>query len=115
MDATVHFGKVVFDAGSEGYGYLSLENAGDEAVDISGWQVTRDVEYTFPPGSVIVSGGRLYVSSDVAAFRSGPMGNAGRFVLGNYRGRLSSTWGILKLYTEDGRLVATKAIYPLSD
>ena len=86
-----------------------LVNDNDYAVDISGWKVTSDIEYTFRPGVVVPAGGTLYLSRDVTAFRArhhSPTGGEGHFVQGNYRGRLSNSWGRLKLYDARGRLVA---------
>ena len=49
--------------------YICLMNKGDTAIDISGWHLTDAVEFMFEPGTVIIAGGTLYVSPDVAAFR----------------------------------------------
>ena len=53
-------------------------------------------------------------SPDVVAFRSraeSPAGDEGLFVQGNYRGRLSNTWGVLRLYDHRNRPVATKVFF----
>ena len=111
--ARVVFGDLESDpaSGDQSEEYLTLVNPNDYAVDVSGWQVARDVEYTVQPGVVIPAGGTLYLSPDVVAFRSrttSPMGDESLFVQGNYRGRLSNTWGVLRLYDRRSRLVATK-------
>jgi hypothetical protein len=119
VTATVEFGTAIeFDplSGDQRSEYFTLVNHNGYAVDVSGWTIAGDVRYTLQPGVVIPAGGTLYVSPDVTAFRNratSPTGREGRFVQGNYRGRLSNRWGILKLHNADGVLVDTKAFYDL--
>jgi len=112
----VRFGDLDPDpvSGNQREEYLTLVNHGNEAVDVSGWQVVYDVEYTMSPGVVIPAGGTLYLSPDVNAFRArdqDPRAQEGHFVQGNYRGRLSNTWGVIKLYNAQGRLVSLKVFW----
>ncbi|MBN1582379.1 MAG: CotH kinase family protein [Anaerolineae bacterium] len=106
-------------SGNQDDEFLTLRNHNDFAVDISGWTVAcvaadtagSKVRYTFQPGVVIPAGGTLYVSPNVVAFRSratSPKGGEGRFVQGNYRGRLPNLGGILVLYNEAGKPVARR-------
>ena len=98
--------------------YLTLVNPNDIAVDLSGWRIAHDVEYTFAPGAVVPAGGTLYLSPNVVAFRRravSPTGGEGLFVQGDYRGRLSNRWGILALYDTNGRLVARKTFFAIRD
>jgi len=88
--------------------YFTLVNPHDEAVDVSGWSVAGAVEYVLQPGAVIPSGGTLYLSPDVVAFRgraTSPRGGEGRFVQGDYSGRLGASAGTLELYDSQGRPV----------
>jgi hypothetical protein len=120
VTATVEFGNAIeFDplSGDQHSEYFTLVNRNSYAVDVSGWTIAGDVRYTLQPGVVIPAGGTLYVSPDVVAFRSravSPTGREGRFVQGDYRGRLSNRWGILKLHNANGVLVDTKAFYDLA-
>jgi len=101
-------------SGDQDQEYLTLVNSSEVAVDLSGWTIAHDVEYTFPPGVVLPAGGTLYLSPDVVAFRqrpASPTGGEGRFVQGNYRGRLSNRWGLLSLSDADGRTVARKLFF----
>ena len=112
------FGPLEADpaSGDQDQEYLTLVNSGEVAVDLSGWTITHDVEYTFQPGVVIPAGGILYLSPDVVAFRqraTSPTGAEGRFVQGNYRGRLSNRWGLLTLSDTDGRTVARRLLFSL--
>ncbi|MFC2030354.1 CotH kinase family protein [Chloroflexota bacterium] len=113
IDARVEFGTIDFApaSGDPSEEYFSLHSPNQYAVDLSGWVVTGDVEYTFEPGVVIPAGGILYVSPDVVAFRNretSPSGGEGRFVQGDYRGTLSNGWGLLILINAEGMLVTSQ-------
>ena len=107
----VNFGTVEFDPASHNQAeeYFTLTNSNAEAVDVSGWTIIGAVNHTLKPGTVIPSGGTLYLSPDVNAFRArttGPGGNQGLFIQGNYNGQLSARGETLTLM--DGtRIVAT--------
>jgi hypothetical protein len=113
--AAIVFGNdMEFDplSGDQNTEYLTLVNRTRDAVDISGWAISGDVQYTFQPGVVVPSGSALYVSPDVTAFRSrttGPTGGRGLFVQGPYLGRLPNRTGILRLSRPDGTLVDAKS------
>ena len=95
-------------SGDQDQEYIELVNPNLSAVDISGWQLAGGVEHTFLPGTVLVAGGRLYVSPNVRAFRSrtiSPTGGQGRFVQGNYRGHLSNGGETVNLLDGTGRVV----------
>jgi len=69
-------------------------------VDLSGWSLSgRGVAHVFAGGTVIPSGGRLYVVANAPAFRDrieGPRGGQGLLVVGNWRGTLEPA-GMLRL------------------
>jgi hypothetical protein len=116
----IDFGPLETDpvSGDSNEEYLTLVNPNDTAIDLSGWRIAHDIEYTFVPGVVLPAGGTLYLSPDVVAFRRRavpPTGGEGLFVQGNYRGRLSNRWGILALYDANGRLVARNTFFALRD
>jgi hypothetical protein len=111
-DVTLTFGAYDYNptSGNQDEEYLELVNPNSYAVDISGWQLAGGVEHTFLPGTVLVAGGRLYVSPNVRAFRSrtiSPTGGQGRFVQGNYRGHLSNGGETVNLLDGTGRVVGT--------
>jgi len=90
--------------------YIRLINPNAYAVDISGYELTDAVRFTFRPGTVIIAGGDLYVSPDVSAFRgrsTSPTGGEGLFVQGNYAGHLSSWGETINLLDTDANLVDT--------
>jgi hypothetical protein len=114
----ITFGELEADppSGDQDEEYLTLVNESEVAVDLSGWTLAHDVEYTLRPGVVIPAGGTLYLSPDVVAFRrraASPTDGEGRFVQGNYRGNLSNRWGLLTLSAPDGYVVARKLFFSL--
>ena len=56
--------------------FIELHNDGSAAVDLSGWQLTDGVDFTFPAGTSIPAGGYLVVAENPTAFRSKFGGNA---------------------------------------
>jgi hypothetical protein len=112
LNATIEFGAFEYNpvTGNQDEEYVELVNPNGFAVDISGWRLTGGVEHTFLPGTVIVAGGKLYVSPSVRAFRSrlaSPRGGEGRFVQGDYNGHLSSWGETVNLLDPHSRLVDT--------
>ena len=106
-----------FDAhpvsGNQDEEYIKIDNPTDTAVDISGWKLRGGVDHSFKIGTVIPAGGSLYVSPDVRTFRAretGPSGNQGLFIQGNYSGHLSRLGEAVELVAADGELLDTLTI-----
>jgi hypothetical protein len=92
--------------------FVALRNNAGYPVDVSGWKLEEAVDFTFRPGTVIPSGGLLYVSPSPAAFRQrtvSPKGNEGRFVTGPYAGALNARGETLRLVTDADILIDTYA------
>ncbi|MBN1363112.1 MAG: lamin tail domain-containing protein [Sedimentisphaerales bacterium] len=111
-NATIMFGAVEFNpsSGNQDEEYIEFVNPNTYTVDVSDWQLSGGVEHAFLPGTVIVAGGRMYVTPDTRAFlnrASSPRGGEGRFAQGNYKGHLSSWGETLTLTDRSGRTVAT--------
>jgi len=109
---TIRFGDCEHSpsSGNQDEEYVELVNPNSYAVDISGWRLGGGIEHTFLPGTVLIAGGRLYVSPDVRTFRhraTGPRGGQGLFVQGNYKGHLSRGGETVDLFDRSGRLVDT--------
>ena len=107
----ITFGALEYNppSGNQDEEYIELVNSNAVAVDISGWTLEGGVEHTFPPGTVIVAGGSLYLSPDSSAFRSrasSPHGGENRFVQGPYEGHLSSFGETLRVKAPDGSVIA---------
>jgi len=99
-------------SGNQDEEYVCLTNPNPYAVDISGWRLDGDVQFTFRPGTVMPSNSVLYVSPNVKAFRTrtlSPRGGQGLFVQGNYTGRLSAWGGTVTLEDDSGRTVSTNS------
>ncbi|MHA3770243.1 lamin tail domain-containing protein [Verrucomicrobiota bacterium sgz303538] len=106
--------------------YFIIRNANSYAVDLSDWQITGAVNFTFPPGTVIpavatsTSDGssasyvnQLVVAKNSARFRArtaSPKGNEYRLVVGGYDGQLSARGGTIELRNAAGTLI-TSATY----
>ena len=108
------FDDVDFDAdpasGLQSEEFIRLNNPTSEAVDISGWHLTGGISHTFTAGTVIPSGGTLYVVKDVQAFKaraSDPSVGQRRFIQGNYDGQLNSTGETVNLIGLDSTVVDT--------
>lgn len=85
--------------------FVELINQSPTAVDVSGWSLAGAVQITLPPGTVIPSGGSLFLSPNKAAFRQrelSPTGGEQRFVIGPYLGNLAAEGETLELFDEEG-------------
>mgnify|MGYP001019268294 CR=1 FL=1 len=85
--------------------YVQVVNQSSYPVDISGWKVAGDIEFTFKPGTVLPTNGIVWLSPKVSKFRAraqSPRGGEALFVQGDYRGQLSALGGTLVLRTETG-------------
>jgi CotH kinase protein/Lamin Tail Domain len=87
------FGAIEFNPASSNQTqeYIELLNPNPVAVDISGWRLEGGVDFVFAPGTVVPSNGRVYVSPNLAAFRTrttGPRAGQGLLVVGPYSGQL---------------------------
>lgn len=72
--------------------WLEIKNLGAEAVDISEWTLSGDIEFMFDPGTVIAAMDSIYVSPLVKSFRNraaSPAGGESLFVVGPFFGNLS--------------------------
>jgi hypothetical protein len=97
-------------SGNQQQEFISITNPQPYAVDISDWQISGAVDFTFAKGTVIPINSVLYVSPNVRAFRArsvAPRGGQGHFVVGPYRGQLSARGETVFLHDQYGRLVNT--------
>jgi hypothetical protein len=104
---SVTFGEMLITppSGDPEEEYVQVVNRSPYPVDISGWKVAGDVEFTFKPGTVLPTNGIVYLSPKVSKFRArsaGPRGGQALFVQGDYRGQLSARGGSLVLQAETG-------------
>jgi hypothetical protein len=79
----IHFDP---DVKTELVEFIELHNTGSSAVNLSGWQFTEGVTYTFPNGTSIAAGGYLVVAQSPTALQA----KFGVPALGPWDGRLSN-------------------------
>lgn len=108
------FGAIEFNpaSGNQAQEYVELLNPNPVAVDISGWRLESGVDFTFAPGTVVPANGRVYVSPNLAAFRTrttGPRAGQGLLVVGPYSGQLSARGESLSLRDAAGAALATNS------
>ncbi len=82
--------------------FIELYNRGLAPIDVTGWQLTKGVDFTFPSVS-IPAGETLVVAADLAAFTA-THGNVPN-VVGGWVGRLSNSGETVELVDADGTLV----------
>ena len=106
--------------GNQDEEYIILKNNEVSAdIDLSGWTLSGAVDYTFPVGTVILSGagtsasgyqGLIHIARDSASFRAratGPKGGEFRYVQGGYSGQLSARGETIELRNDSGVLIDT--------
>ena len=99
-------------SGNQDEEYVQLSNTNGYAVDISGWELDGGIHFKFKFGTVIPTGGKLYVSPNTKAFRNratSPHGGQGLFVVGPYSGHLNAWGESLTLTDNTGRLVSSNS------
>ncbi len=114
-EPSLEFGAVVFNPGtSQEEEFVRLDNPNDYDVDLSGWTIRGDIEWTLKPGTVIEPGGSLFLTPNAFAFRArttSPRGNESLLVQGNYPGQLSARGGSLTLHQPGTGRVAASTTY----
>ena len=83
--------------------FLELFNAGDSAVDLSGWEFTDGIEFFFPDGTVLEPGAYLVLSPDLLMFET--VYGSSIPVTGPYTGALDNGGERLELMDGDGQIV----------
>jgi len=97
-------------SGNQDEEFIELKNYSGWAVDLSGWTLEGGVMFEFLPGTIIEANRSLFVSPNVAVFRSrdaSPMGGEGLNVEGDYDGRISSRGETINLLYPGGTWAGT--------
>jgi len=103
-------------SGDQDEEFIAIHNPNTFAVDLSGWTLSGGVEFTFDPGTVIISDGVIYVSPDLSKFRARPTGPSGGqelFVVGPYDAHVGVGEEVI-LSDTTGRVIHRKAFGPFS-
>ncbi|MEN6426031.1 MAG: lamin tail domain-containing protein [Phycisphaerales bacterium] len=83
--------------------WVELFNQMGIDIDMSGWSLQGAVDYTFPEGTIIRTGGYLVVASDPAGLQTRAV--AGPQILGPFTGKLANDGETLRLVNNSGRLL----------
>ena len=105
------------DAGKQDAEWIQLTNPNAFDADISGWQLTGAVGFTFKGGTVVNAGTSIYVSPKQLSFRARtttPRGGEGKYVVGPYSGQISARGEIIELRDATSVIVtsATTTVNP---
>lgn len=89
--------------GTDGLQFIELHNPGTHHLNLSGWSVSKGLEFVFPRQTTLAPGGHTVVCRDVAAFRRwyGEKVN----IAGVFAGKLSRKGCRLELADAQGQLV----------
>ncbi len=104
-------------SGDQDQEFIAITNPNNISIDLSGWQITGGVSFTFEPGTVVngtnvagANNNRIYVASSRNAFKTrtvSPKGGESLNVVGGYQGHLSNLGETLNLLDDTGALRAT--------
>ncbi|HVU27987.1 MAG TPA: lamin tail domain-containing protein [Verrucomicrobiae bacterium] len=100
-------------SGNDDDQYIELYNQGTNTVDLSGWQFTAGVTFTFPDVSIAPNGYLVVARNMTNLFAKYPNLNDGNTV-GNYSGKLSHNGELLAL-AQPETLDGTNTIYVEED
>ncbi len=81
--------------------WLELYNPDPVSVDVSGWRLSKGVDFTIPPATTIPVGGHLVIAANVATFQAEHPGFAGSLV-GGWTGQLSNNGEQVRLEDTSG-------------
>ncbi len=93
--------------------WFELHNTDERAIDLSGWRVTRGVEFTFPTNTSLAPDAFLVVAADVATFTA--MHPEITNVVGGWRGVLSHDGEEIQIEDAEDRLVNSVSFAPQGD
>ena len=100
------------DAGKQNAEWIQLTNPNAFDADISGWQLTGAIGFTFKSGTVVNAGTSIYVSPRQLSFRARtttPRGGEGKYVVGPYNGQISARGETIELRDGAAVLVSSAA------
>jgi len=82
--------------------WIELHNRDTNTVDLSGWQIDRGIDYTFPPGTTMAPGAYLIVTDNTNYLQSLRPGIP---MIGNFTNRLSHHSDLIALRDTNGNPV----------
>ncbi len=87
--------------------WIELINKGSQPVDLSGWQMKGDMDFSFAPNTILAAGDYLVVARDHLSLLSQYPSIA---VVGDFKGRLPNSGGKVQLTDANGN-VADEVVY----
>jgi hypothetical protein len=99
-------------SGNQAQEFITITNPNNYSLDISGWELSGAVRFTFKGGTVLPPNSAAYVVGDKVGFRTrtaGPRAGQGLFLVGPYQGQLSAHGESLVITDTSGRLVTSNA------
>src|SRR5258707_521922 len=81
--------------------YIELFNPAGQPVDLSGWKLTKGLDYQFPPGTQIAADGYLVLARDAERFKE----QYGFAPAGTFKGHLSHKGAHIELLNRRGKKV----------
>jgi hypothetical protein len=108
--------EIMYHPTNSAFEFVELFNSRGEPQDLSGYQLSGDISYTFPAGSVIQGGGFVVVATSPASLETA-YGLTG--VYGPYTGHLPGSAGTVSLMSQGGGVLlqvkyGTSAPWPIS-
>ncbi|MHB1307689.1 MAG: lamin tail domain-containing protein [Limisphaerales bacterium] len=89
-------------ASGPGLEFIELYNSNPFFEDLGGWRLTGEVDFTFPPGTVLGGKNRLVVAADPAAVSTA---HGITNVVGGWTGRLANEGGTIRLRKASGAVL----------
>jgi len=120
-NSTIVIGQIVINelmydpiSGNDDDQYIELYNQGSNAIDLSGWQFTSGVTFTFPAHSIIGANGYVVVGKNTANLLANYTNLNSANTYGNYSGKLSHS-GKLVVLSQPESYFGTNTIYVEED
>src|SRR5438552_17977862 len=83
--------------------FIEIYNPGTNAVDLTGWKLTKDVNFSFPSNTILAAGGYLAVAADARTFTN-KYPTVNNFVAG-WTGKLSRSAEEIQLEDNNGQTI----------
>ncbi|MFZ0033881.1 MAG: lamin tail domain-containing protein, partial [Sedimentisphaerales bacterium] len=90
--------------------FVELYNAGNNAIDLSGWYFSKGIGYTFPPGATIAPYGYVVITEDPTPSYydvtvRGKYGTSPSIIYGPFTGNLSNDGETIELRNAQGEVI----------
>jgi hypothetical protein len=95
----IHYHPATNETAAE---WIELHNQMAIDIDLSAWEITGNIGYTFAEGTIILAGGYLVIASDPVTLASG---TGITNLVGPFTGRLNNAQGTVRLRDRNGRLM----------